>query len=295
MAIIDIKKASLTRGSAKDGEDSRSVTDVFIVLFDAKPDDFDHVLSLFKTASGLSIGDPFKPGDTRLLKTITPATIESVTDYVIECEYEEPDDDAGAQDENPLLRPDEVSITGSSSQKPYFKDESDEPELVTTSAGEPFETLPQRYVGTFELVIAGNRATLDPSTWASYLYPKCAINTSAFNVRGVPIGAGQGLMKSMRATPIRENGTTYYRMEWTIAVAETWDDEIEDRGYFQLTDDQSGVVAITAANGVDKISRPWPLDGTGYAEAEPSATPAYFTFKPYPKKDFGVFSFTAAA
>ena len=130
MAVIEVQKAHLTKGSAKQDSDGDTVTDVYHVLLDAKPGDFDELIDMFVAETGLTKGRPYKTGDTRLLKSITPAKIQSITDYTIEVEYAEPDDDAGnsSGEENPLLRKDERSVSGSSSQQPYFKDNSEEPQ-----------------------------------------------------------------------------------------------------------------------------------------------------------------------
>jgi len=47
-------------------------------------------------------------------------------------------------------------------------------------------------------------------------------------------------------------------------------------------------------DGKTKPAHPWPLNADGTKMAAASDTPSTQTFKPYPKKDFGIFNWTDA-
>lgn len=297
-SIVEVKKCSLTRGSATIDGESDSITDVYIVLLDEPPADFTEVVALLMADKELAIGDGYagNPDDARRLKSFDVGKLETTTDYVVEVKFEVPDgSNGGATDPNPLMRPDEISITGNVSEKTYFKDyTTPDNKFARSSAGEPFENLPTRDVGSFEIPIRCNRATFDASLHASYLYPVCAINSDTVTIRGITFAPGQLKMRPFRAAlPTYENGVKYYVIEMAVAVAENWNQTFQDRGY-SYKDGSGKLQPIMLDNGKDKPSAPWPLDGSGGKKANATDAPADITLKPYPAKPFSVFGWTSS-
>jgi hypothetical protein len=231
------------------------------------------------------------PGDAaRIAKKISvkPAGDGSGLVFDVEVSYERPS--RGDEIENPLARPDEVSFDGSSEKTPFFLTEEEEPVPVVTSAGEPFEELQDRDTGIFKLVIEGNRASFHAGLYASYLYPATATNTGEVVIRGIIIGAGQGRLLAMSGSPQEENGVSFWRIRWEVAVAETWELEIEDRGFHENVDGK--LKEIVKGTPPVKPDHGWPLDGNGSAMENAEDVPETLTFVRYPKKDFGAFNWT---
>lgn len=215
-------------------------------------------------------------------RTVFTVTIE-YSSNVFEEQEEEPD---------PLARPDTVNLECSSEKETYFMDEGEEPIPIVTSAGEPFETLQERDTGKFKLVIEGNRATVDPLLIAAYLKPN-AVCSAPFTVRGFAVGAGEGKMTIITATPQVENGVTYQRVRWEVELAESWDLSIEDRGLCEADPANPGKLRpIMKGTPPVPVDKAWPLDGNGAALPNATDAPAILTFYSYPWKPFNVWGWT---
>lgn len=293
MAVLSVTECTMLKGTSKSDRDgSPTAQRLWIVRFDSKPADLEAVVN----AAGLPVsGELYKVGDARTCKAKSAASMGTVLDYIVTCEYDVLN---ASLPDSPLARPDYIGGDCTSRRQPYFLDYSDDPQPVLNSTGiEPFDKLPENDVGEVTMTITGNRATVDPAGWAAYFLPACAINSNGFTVRGVSIGAGCAKMKNIRFSYKTEGQFKYYEVQWTLALAPTWDQDIDDFGFFQLTDDTTGIIPIMGADGVTPVSKPYPLDGTGYAIEDPSEVTdnqGVLTFKPQPKMSFS-FGWTVGA
>ncbi len=231
------------------------------------------------------------PGDpSRIVNKVTFTAGGTHLEWSAKVEYAPAE--ATQWDENPLLRPDTVSFSGTKEQEAVFLTADDEQAPIVTSAGEVFSTLPQRTTGAFKMVIEGNRETFDAALFASYLKPN-AVNLDAFTVRGITVGEGLGKMVSIDAGPQQENGFNFYRIKWEVELAPTWDLLIEDRGFVELFEDE--LFPIVTGNPPDLVKKPWPLDGAGNAQANADDAPAILEFPVQPSLPFSVFNWSAGA
>jgi hypothetical protein len=151
-------------GSSEIGLDERSGKRTYQVEYEATTPPAN--LVAVETASGTGGTIPARrsalPGDaTRICKRVSvkPRRGTAKLVYDVECSYEK--FTPGEEIEDPLARPDTVSFEGSSEYEPIFVSEDEPALLIATSAGEPFDPLPERGTGTFKIVIEGNRASLD--------------------------------------------------------------------------------------------------------------------------------------
>lgn len=191
------------------------------------------------------------------------------------------------QEENPLNRPAEYSWSFDQSSQPYFIDVEDKP--VVNTSGEPFEDLKEREISNITGSVKKNvPASYSAATLANY---KRAINNGAFTFDGVSIGDGQARFAGADLSPVKsENGVSYREISVTFKFRETWDDEVEDRGFNELG---AGNKLKEIVKGVPptRVDKPYPLDGAGKAKPNPTDVPHKLTFKPYDRLPFNVFNF----
>lgn len=289
--LLSLDECTLLKGTGKTQDDGKNPCQrIFIAKFDSKPADFDEII----LAAGVPrVGDSLKTGDGRLCKAVAPASMGTVTDFIITCDFEVPNPNSNTG--NPLTRPDIVGLDFGVRQENYFKDCSDTPKYLINAAGEPFSELRKRDVGVFKFTVSGNRASIPATTWAGYLYPATAINNGAVTIKGIAFGAGILRLLGMRAAEKTSGTLTYLECEWTLAANPNgWDDELENRGFNELDTTANVLKPIFLDDSKTKPAHPWPLNTDGTKMANASDAPSTQTFKPYPKKDFGIFNWTAA-
>lgn len=290
--LLSVKECTLLKGTAEHAYDGNTAQRLFHVRFSTKPDDHDEIL----TATGLpSISDPYKVGSTKLLKKKTPASLGTVLDYIVTCDYEVPE---RSFEPDPLDRPDEISGDFTTELRPFFQDlTSPTPKQVLASTGEPFDDLPQRYAGIFRFRVTGNRpTTTDVALWASYLGPTAAsYNNSSVTIKGITFAAKSLLLLGAKFSEAKENHYEYQRWEWDLGVnvdtSDGWEIlKIDDRGYTFY--DAGYYKPIVVGEPPEKTPTSWPLDGSGGKKPNASDAPASLEFKPYYPRSFSVFSFT---
>lgn len=284
--VISCVPATFFLGGAKYEQDANTYTVVHRVVFDSQPADWDEVRNALGTPA---IGDALKPGDPRICKSKTPAMNGSPTQFLVTSEFEIPDDTLNATPGGPLSLPDKVSFDFGSETEEWFEDFSAPVKRATNTNHEAFETNPERTTGSFIIIIKGNRASVNPAQCASYLRPH-AVNSAAVTVRGLTIGAGEGKMVGISGSIEAEEDLEYLAMTWQIAVAPSWDQVIENRGSYTL---QSGVKTNIVMGTPPEKQSNWPLTENGGAIINPNVPPHKIVFKPYPRKPFNVFGWTA--
>jgi hypothetical protein len=282
--LIDLTECTLLKGSEKQR--------CFYVRFNERPANFAEVLA----ATGLPVeGDPYSDTDPRQCKTRNVSSLGTTTDFYVTADYEPAEQ--GELDPNPLARKDEISGDFGSESETYFKDHSSTPKFVLNSAGECFESFPERTTGAFGITITGNRASFSPSLYASYLRPN-AVNSDSVTVRGIPIGVGEAKLTGISFSRQTEGAYSFWQVKWSLALAPSWDQEINDRGYNQKVGTRLEPITVlvgAAPNQVpERVTKPHPLYGSGAKKTNPYDDPAVLTFKPYPARAFGVFNWTQA-
>ena len=190
-------------------------------------------------------------------------------------------DDGSSTIENPLSRPTQYSYEDSQAQEPYFRDTDDNP--VVNSAGDDFTDLPARDSAEGVIVITRNVASFNDLTAEGY---RNKINSANKTINSVTYATGTLRIVGWSASgPNEENGVTFWTETIRIAKrAAGWDHVFEDRGLNQLDDDDKRI-PILDANNV-QVTVPYPLNGSGAAQATPATAPAVITFKPYEATSF---------
>lgn len=286
-------------GSSSRSATGRKAKRTFIVEYEADtpPESLAEVETADDgTTSIPAIGDPIDETDSDRLAVLITVRPRNDTGLLFDVEVDYETREQGEIDENPLNAPVEYDWDFSASSQPYFKDESDEPKLVTTSAGEPFEKLLEREVGEVVVTITRNiePEDWDPETAASFMFPATAVNDDTITIEGTTVAAGQARFAGVRCSGIKKsNGVQYRTRVITLKLRSSWDDVVEDRGFFEKDSANPGKLKeINAGTPPGKPEKPWPLDGSGAAKANAADAPAELTFVPYPSMDFSVWGIT---
>lgn len=213
-------------------------------------------------------------GQAKAVRKSAAKVAEGVA-YDVTVQYSSKSGDQPEEVENPLNRPWEYSYDDTPITEPYFFDVEGLP--CANSAGEPFDTLPEREVTIGQITIVRNVASFDDSTAQGY---RDKINSDSVTIRGTTYAAGQLRIRAISAQgPFEENGVTFWRETIVVAKkADKWEHKFEDRGYSEL--DEGKLKPILNADG-EQVVRPWPLDGSGAAKASPTDEPATLVRKPY--------------
>ena len=239
-------------------------------------------------AVGVAVGDPLTTGDTtRYCTKITIKAIEDdLTGLYAEAEY-----GANQYQANPLLRPDQVSLEVAGETEDWFVDQDGKP--TVNSAGEIFAKIPTRTTGGVKMVVTGNRSTIPAASLIALLRPS-ATNSNALTVRGVSIAAGQAKFLSASSSPQSENGVNFHTVRWEMALAPSWEIDLDDRGFNEKDTANAGKLKPIVVGSTGPAQVPYPLNGSGAKKPNVSDTPAVIHLKPYLKTNFS-FGWTAAA
>lgn len=188
---------------------------------------------------------------------------------------------------NPLDRDPEVRWSGETETRSIFMDFSATPAPIQNSAGEPFDSLPQRDFGELTIHYTRNEASPNFATLYEYMH---VVNDSAFTIDGQSIPERFAKVHIEDAPKLVENGVTFYRVTYVVKLrAGGWNPtKVLDVGYSELL--PLGRAPIVDDDGT-AIRKPWPLDGDGLKTAEPTGPPAELEFQFYEEKDFGVLDF----
>lgn len=222
---------------------------------------------------------------------VSSLEVEPVKDsdvvFVVVGNYESVDDEAAAIP--PLDRPPTFAYSANEYTEPYFLDESTPKRPMANSAGDPFESSSEREQATLVITMNRNEATFSPVEAV-----EIANTTNAEPILLDGVTYGKDCLKIAMPTAQKQleyvSGIpySYYAVTRVFkARRETHVDRLLDVGYNELAlvPGPSGSPVIDRVPIVDpagaKISRPWPLDGKGYAIPSPSGSPAVLERRPY--------------
>ena len=205
--------------------------------------------------------------------------------YRVKCDYSTATN-VSVLTTSPLIRPWEYSTNSEGSVEDYFMDRASTPKPVVNSAGETFDTLPQRLKKGIEITITRNQASFSAATLQTY---DKTVNSGSVTIDGYSVPAGMLLMTGIDGPKVVENGTTYYRVTYKMALnADGWHDYPLDVGYTELV---SGVPKKIIDAESREVSKPWPLDGAGAKAALVTDPPAILDFEPYEEVSWAGLSF----
>jgi len=279
MSLISVKERTQLNLSDGDINELRA-TRFFIVRYDVPTDPV-----VAETETGIPpYFDPHPDDSTRLCKQKRAVVVDEnggSFNWTVQCEYSNrivnPLTDAWPN----LL----YEWDFSEASENYFFDYSSTPKQVVNSAGDPFDSIPEREGGTITLNVTTNQATdYDCGTALQY---KNYVNSDTFTVDGVSITSWQAKLSGLQISPVQYMNAVYYRtIKAVLKFKLDWHDTFADMGYRQLV--SSKLVPIIQANV--PVDKPFPLNGSGVAQALGTKA-ASLTFAPYQTTAFGSFDF----
>lgn len=251
-------------------------TRVYAVRFDDIEFDQDDILDADDSTTAIpSVGDAWAVGKPAKAIGKQYASSDDQLQVKVTVNYSSKQEDQSQTIENPLSRPTQYSYSDSEVTEPYFRDTDNLP--VVNSAGDDFADLPQRGRSVGTIQVTRNVASYNDGTAESY---RDLINNSSRTINGTIYLANTLRIVGWGATgPHEENGTTFWTE--TISVAKNvngWLDTYEDRGLNQLESGKPKPI-LDAKN--EPVTTPYPLDGSGVAQASATTAPAIITRKPY--------------
>lgn len=244
------------------------------------------------------IGDAFSETDLGLVVTSKNAESyqDSTVHFEVTCEFATTSRDPAQQQEDPLLRPQIVSLRFDSFEEPVYQEhpsydvEGDAAKAIRNSANQIFpDGISENH--TYPVItITRNEAAFDYNLAEAYVD---TINAAQFSFwhKGVvyTVGAGKALMRNITCDDGYENGIAYDQVTYEIAILSVgWDRKIVDQGYQEDTG-EDGIKPILDANG-DEVTTPALLDGAGQQLAA-AFDPVFLTFRTKARTDFTVFEF----
>jgi len=207
--------------------------------------------------------------------------------YEARVTYKQSTSGGGGGADDPLSRPSVLSMSYEEWEEPYDVDHSDTPLTVANSAGDPFQTFPQRKNGTMNIQIAKNFASFAAGPYDAI---KFTTNATSVTIRGAVFLADTLLFLPPTAQEVWEQiGTTthhYYAVTFRLAAdAGKHLHQVADRGYRQIVNGKH----VKIRDGDQQPTEdPWPLDGGGVAKASAADAPATRTFQPYASASWGI-------
>ncbi len=173
--------------------------------------------------------------------------------------------------DNPLLRPSQVSYDYIESEEPIYTDINGN--AIASSAREPFDPPPTIDVLDPVVVIERNEADFNFAQAFDYTG---AVNTDTF----FGAAAGKALMHKITATSGFENNIAFWRVRYEIRFRDDgWAKKILDHGYLALSGGKQ--VRIKDDNGRDKPVTTY-LNGSGVA----ATTPTFLSFTVRKQRNF---------
>jgi hypothetical protein len=243
-----------------------------------------------------------KDGNARLTRLDADPHDSSDVHFLVRTEYTSTGLIAIPAD--PLKRVPEIAYGYTDGDEPYFLDKSTPPKLVTTSAGDPFESYLTRETGELTISLTVNEPEFNPIAMDDL---KHTTNVSDVTIDGRAYAAGtlkltpQGARKIMER--IEQDGsvrdTTYYAVGYLLKARKAgWHDKPLDIGLNELIPDANPAKPKKLKPIVDAAQLPvkkgWPLDGAGRKKVNPTDQPAELEFKPYGAVDWANLKFAKA-
>jgi hypothetical protein len=167
----------------------------------------------------------------------------------------------------------------SEASQSYFFDTADSP--VVNSAGQPFDSIPERETGSITCNITVNVASdFDVSIFLSF---REQINDASFVVDGVTIDTDQAKFSGASVSAQTLSDSIWFRTcKLTFKFRLSWNDVFADMGYYQYSATGTGdLVSITVGTPPQPTQKAYPLNGSGAAAATADTVPATLTFYPY--------------
>lgn len=185
--------------------------------------------------------------------------------------------------DNPLNAPAEIEWVTEQFTRPVYSDVYGYG--IVNSAGDPFDPPPERDDSRITANIRKNLRSV-PSWILTYAD---AVNSTAFTLDGIPIGAGEAKIQSVRVSQQQtQNGLRYRTVNILMHFRYGgWSLNILDHGFREITGGQRK--NILNDNDSKQPIEPVLLNGFGVAITNPTPASAVFrSFDIYPTKDFSV-------
>ncbi len=199
---------------------------------------------------------------------------------------------AGGGATDPLDRPSVLSGSYDEWTEDYFIDNSATPKHVVNTAGDRFESFPQRKNGDPVLQITKNYSDLALPFYDSIKY---TTNSGSVTIKGIVFAANTLLFLPPSFQEVYEQigATTHHYFAVTFRLAADSDGHVHlipNRGFKELNDDGDLVPILTKVG--TPVETPWPLvtaDGPNIGAAKPPGSTAdLLEFLPYPEEDWGI-------
>lgn len=205
---------------------------------------------------------------------------------------------------NPLDRPAEITYGNSDGTETYFTDKTlNNPKRVCNSAGDTFESFLERDTGESNITITNNEATHNPLLADAYRH---TVNLGPVTIDGVTYPAGTLKLAPITAVKMIETydnegvvmpPLVFYKRTYNLRFrAEGWKDKVLDVGFNEFIADPTPGKAGKLKPIVDatsqKLSKPWPLNGSGRKKSQPTDDPATLEFQPYAAVSWADLAFT---
>ena len=290
--LLSVHKNDLMSYSVDTGK-TQQATDYYIVIFDGPANAY-----LAETAAGIPVyGSTWSEDATRVFKQKRASVIEESNrkHYLVQVDYDSVWLVAPA---NPLTKPANITWDYSEGTETYFKDHgsqyggNDLP--VTNSAGELFDKLPEREMGTWAATWVKNVAST--FSVASEIASMQVVNNAAFTFDGNSIAQYAAKISGGGLTPIQtENNVNFRTVTYKLKFKSGgWIDKIEDRGLNELkAGDITQLVNIFKSSlPAQKTDKSWPLNGAGHKKTNATDIGSEIDFYPYVAMSFAGFGFT---
>jgi hypothetical protein len=194
---------------------------------------------------------------------------------------------------SPLNAKPDISYGSSDATEAYFQDHTTpDRKRCCNSAGDPFESFPERETGELTITITVNEETFNPVTMDGFRH---TLNQEPVSIDGVTYAAGTLKLSPPTAQKVTdtiegEGGGSqtfvYYRVTYLLkAKADGWDDKILDVGTNELIKDPAkptdpGKLRPIVDSVNSPVKKPWPL-AQGRKKPSPDAQADELVFKPY--------------
>jgi hypothetical protein len=283
MAVVSTKEIHDGRDGEWSSESNRSVrryTRIYRVKTDENTDE--HVTVV---AGCPQIGDVYPyDANARCRRVHASNAAFSKLVWIVTCDYS-----TGPEIEaSPLDDPAEIEWSTDQYQKIFVKDIDGD--WICTTAGELFDPPPEGDDSRWTVRVRKNLAAVP--AWV--LQYRNAVNSTSFTIDGISVAARCAKMSALRISSVQQRNDIAFRiLEMAIHVnEETWDKEIENCGFFEVSsgsgETRRHIMVWDASNSKwVKTPKPWPIDESGVAIANPTPTNIVFNrYRIYPEKNF---------
>lgn len=272
-------------------------------------DDIQDGTAVALAAPGIPVPKSLWPGTlhVRVTRIDVQPVQNSGLHFEVMVEWNSVDPENDKDDVHPLDRPPEISWGATEGLEPYFLDRSTpDPKPLVNTAGDAWDQTNEREAGEGAIQIIRNEAFFDHADADTYSH---TLNSELVVIDGTSYPPHTLKMSPITANRVVEVVTidgieqevTYYRVRYELkARRHGWREYVLDVGYNEL------ISKVENVNGsptivkhlkpiVDKsgtrVTKPWPLDGTGKKKPNPDDPPAVLEFKPYDERSWSALYF----